>query len=241
MNTITLVKTTTNYCGDEKETDVVCRVGKAYIITPNKTRINIKYFLNYSPVYYKGAYYEWKNPGDKDYFKKLEQVKQAEKELKLDFDGEISVKEIANKFANYYVNCKRTKIKFHKRTAPDRYCGIPEMSINIKPSRIERFANGSITYVYNEKEFNEKMAKAKPINHTLDKVIKDDLYNKYHIIVFEKNKYFCVGMSYKGERKTMWNDWSHNRGCGKVKYSEYTKEKLYEVAKNVYELNKNLY
>lgn len=141
------------------------------------------------------AYNEWQK-GVEALEEKKKKVKQAEKEMKLDFDGEISVKEIVNKFANYYVDWKRTKISFHERCGANAHKRVPEMSINIKPSRIEHFANGSFTYVYNEKEFNEKMANAKHTPKISDEQIA--FARKNGIIAMRRKTCIVLAYNWKG-------------------------------------------
>ena len=151
--------------------------------------------INYEKLPSVIARNEWEK-GVEALEEKKKKSKQAEKEMKLDFDGEISIKEIANKFANYYVDWKRTKISFHERCGANSHKRVPEMSINIKPSRIERFANGSFTYVYNEKEFNEKMANAKHTPKISDEQIA--FARKNGIIAMGRKTCIILAYSWKG-------------------------------------------
>ena len=87
--------------------------------------------------------------------------KKKEKEMKLDFDGEITLKEINEKYGkDYYVNDKNTQISFHKRTGSNYHERVPEFTIKIKPSRKDYDKNGWFMCVYNKAEFEEAMKHA---------------------------------------------------------------------------------
>lgn len=98
--------------------------------------------------------------GLKDKANKKEQIKQREKIAQLDFDGEITLKEICDQYKDMYVDSKKSKITFHKRCGSNRYKSVPEFTINIKPARKDYNDNGSYMCVYNKAEFEEAMKNA---------------------------------------------------------------------------------
>ena len=101
---------------------------------------------------------------------KKEQVKQREKNAKLDFDGEITLKEISEQYKDMYVDSKKSKISFHKRTDSNHHESVPEFTIKIKPARKDYNDNGWYMEVYNKAEFEEAM------KHAVKKIeIPDDL------------------------------------------------------------------
>lgn len=102
---------------------------------------------------------EWWN-GLQDKANKKEQVKKREKIAQLDFDGEITLKEICDQYKDMYVDSKKSKITFHKRCGSNRYKSVPEFTINIKPARKDYNDNGSYMCVYNKAEFEEAMKNA---------------------------------------------------------------------------------
>lgn len=103
---------------------------------------------------------EWWN-GLQDKANKKEQSKNKEKIAKLDFDGEITLKEINDKYGkDYYVNDKNTQISFHKRTDAHHYASVPEFTIKIKPARKDYNEKGWFMTVYNQAEFEEAMKHA---------------------------------------------------------------------------------
>lgn len=102
---------------------------------------------------------EWWN-GLQDKANKKEQVKQREKIAQLDFDGEITLKEIRDQYKDMYVDSKKSKITFHKRCDSNHYKSVPEFTINIKPASEYYNDNGSYMCVYNKAEFEEAMKNA---------------------------------------------------------------------------------
>lgn len=98
--------------------------------------------------------------GLQDKANKKEQVKQREKIAQLDFDGEITLKEICDQYKDMYVDSKKSKITFHKRCGSNRYKSVPEFTINIKPARKDYNDNGWYMEVYNKAEFEEAMKNA---------------------------------------------------------------------------------
>lgn len=98
--------------------------------------------------------------GLQDKANKKEQVKNREKNAKLDFDGEITLKEICDQYKDMYVKSMKSKITFHKRCGSNRYKSVPEFTINIKPASNYYNDNGSYICVYNKAEFEEAMKNA---------------------------------------------------------------------------------
>lgn len=98
--------------------------------------------------------------GLQDKANKKEQVKQREKNAKLDFDGEITLKEISEQYKDMYVNSMKSKISFHKRTDSNHHKSVPEFTIKIKPARKDYNDNGWYMEVYNKAEFEEAMKNA---------------------------------------------------------------------------------
>ena len=98
--------------------------------------------------------------GLQDKANKKEQVKQREKIAQLDFDGEITLKEISEQYKDMYVKSMKSKITFHKRCGSNHYKSVPEFTINIKPARKDYNDNGCYMKVYNKAEFEEAMKNA---------------------------------------------------------------------------------
>ena len=95
---------------------------------------------------------EWWN-GLQDKANKKEQSKNKEKVAKLDFDGEITLKEIREQYKDLYIKMKKSKLSFHKRTDAHHYSSVPEFTIKIKP----------VNYyeeLYNKAEFEEAIKHA---------------------------------------------------------------------------------
>lgn len=99
---------------------------------------------------------DWEN-GINTKERKNAEMKSKLNKMALDFGGEITLKEIKDRFSNYYVNSKKTKISFHKRADATHYYRKPEFSINIKPARKDEKANGWYMEVYNKSEFESKI------------------------------------------------------------------------------------
>lgn len=135
--------------------------------------------------------------GLQDKANKNEQVKNREKIAKLDFDGEITLKEISEQYKDMYVDSKKSKISFHKRTDSNHYNSVPEFTIKIKPARKDYNDNGWYMEVYNKAEFEEAM------KHAVKKIeISDDLV-KYALsmgvtINANKRNEFELRYSYDG-------------------------------------------
>lgn len=98
--------------------------------------------------------------GLQDKANKKEQVKQREKIAQLDFDGEITLKEIIEQYKDMYVKSMKSKISFHKRVDDNHFKSVPEFTINIKPVSKYYNDNGWYMEVYNKAEFEEAMKHA---------------------------------------------------------------------------------
>ena len=137
---------------------------------------------------------------------KKEQVKQREKNAKLDFDGEITLKEISEQYKDMYVNSMNSKISFHKRTDSNHHESVPEFTIKIKPARKDYNDNGWYMEVYNKAEFEEAM------KHAVKKIeISEDLV-KYALsmgVTINANKRNEIELrySYDGTNNRWYTAW----------------------------------
>ena len=157
----------TFYCGKKPK-----KLENCYFYDCHKVSKNMLEFLkNYKEdnLEAKKEMNEWW-AGLNDKANKKEQVKKREKIAQLDFDGEITLKEICDQYKDLYVDSKKSKITFHKRCGSNHYKSVPEFTINIKPARKDYNDNGSYMEVYNKAEFEEAM------KHAVKKIeISDDL------------------------------------------------------------------
>ena len=144
--------------------------------------------------------------GLQDKANKKEQVKQREKIAKLDFDGEITLKEISEQYKDMYVNSMKSKISFHKRTDSNHHKSVPEFTIKIKPARKDYNDNGWYMEVYNKAEFEEAM------KHAVNKIeISEDLV-KYALsmgVTINANKRNEIELrySYDGTNNRWYTAW----------------------------------
>ena len=250
MENITLVKQYVDYAGDEHESEVKCRVTKNYFIIPNGQRLSIKkmvdskYGVKPNGEVYNIRYY-FKNENDKDYFLKLEQIAKRDIEMSLDFMDTITFGEMQEqaKKNGLYIKFGKNGLSFHKRIGEKHHQRAAEYRISIKPIKdysrtIGHCINDSI---YDLVDYNKKLASVKPVTTEISEEIKNDLYEKYHVVVFNMKNYFSIGMSYKGDRNTMYNNWCHCRGTAKLKYNDFNEKKLYELAEKICNQNKNLF
>ena len=127
--------------------------------------------------------------GLQDKANKKEQVKNREKNAKLDFDGEITLKEICDQYKDMYVKSMKSKISFHKRTDSNHYKSVPEFTIKIKPARKDYNDNGWYMEVYNKAEFEEAMKHAVKKIEIPDDLIKYALSMGVTINANKKNEY----------------------------------------------------
>lgn len=157
----------TFYCGKKPKDSDYCYFQGSYKVSKNM----LEFLKNYDEgnLKSKKEMDEWWN-GLQDKANKKEQVKQREKIAQLDFDGEITFKEICDQYKDLYVNRKKTKITFHKMCDSRHYKSVPEFTINIKPARNYYNEDGSYMCVYNKAEFEEA------IKHAVKKIeISEDL------------------------------------------------------------------
>ena len=127
--------------------------------------------------------------GMQDKANKKEQVKNREKNAKLDFDGEITLKEISEQYKDMYVKSMKSKISFHKRVDSNHFKSVPEFTIKIKPARKDYNDNGWYMEVYNKAEFEEAMKHAVKKIEISDDLIKYALSMGVTINANKKNEY----------------------------------------------------
>ena len=120
--------------------------------------------------------------GMHDKANKKEQVKNREKNAKLDFDGEITLKEISEQYKDMYVKSMKSKISFHKITDSNHYKSVPEFTLKIKPVN---YYEG----LYNKAEFEEAMKHAVKKIEIPDDLIKYALSMGVTINANKKNEY----------------------------------------------------
>lgn len=137
---------------------------------------------------------------------KKEQVKQREKNAKLDFDGEITLKEISEQYKDMYVNSMKSKISFHKRSGSNSYKSVPEFTIKIKPARKDYNDNGWYMEVYNKAEFEEAMKNAVKKIEISEDLIEYALSMGVTINTNKKNEYE-LRYSYDGTNNRWYTAW----------------------------------
>lgn len=140
----------TFYCGKKPKDLEHC-----YFYGSYKVNKNILEFLkNYKEdnLESKKEMNEWL-AGLNDKANKKEQSKNREKIAQLDFDGEITLKEIREQYKDMYIKQMKSKITFHKRCGSNRYKSVPEFTLKIKPVN---YYEG----IYNKAEFEEAMKNA---------------------------------------------------------------------------------
>lgn len=150
------------YTGKKPTKNTVGRTCDEFVKVSEK-ELNALQTIKYDSLQSVNDFIDWKN-GVNDKERKDKERKQAEKVMKLDFDGEITLKEINDKYNKkdlYYINAKETKISFHKKTDSCHYLRVPEFSINIKTARKDYNKNGWFMRVYNKKEFETKIKAVK--------------------------------------------------------------------------------
>ena len=157
----------TFYCGKKPKKLDNCYFYDCYKVSKNM----LEFLKNYKEdnLEAKKEMNEWWI-GMQDKANKKEQVKNREKNAKLDFDGEITLKEISEQYKDMYVKSMKSKISFHKRIDANYFKSVPEFTIKIKPARKDYNDNGWYMEVYNKAEFEEAM------KHAVKKIeISDDL------------------------------------------------------------------
>lgn len=147
----------TFYCGKKPKDLDNCYFQGSYKVSKN----TLEFLKNYKEdnLESKKEMNEWL-AGLNDKANKKEQSKNREKIAQLDFDGEITLKEILEQYKDMYVNQMKSKITFHKRCGSNSYNSVPEFTLKIKPARKDYNDNGSYMCVYNKKEFEEAMKNA---------------------------------------------------------------------------------
>lgn len=249
MKEITLIRQYVDYSGDEHETEAKCRVTKTNFITPNGERLSIKKMLNSRfGVKPNGEVcdisYFFKEETDKNYFLKLEEMAKREVEQSLDFKNTITFGEMQAqaKKNGLYIRFGKNALSFHKAIDERYHQHAAEYKISIKPLKDYSRTIGFCTNdsVYDLDEYNKKLNAVKPVLHEISDKLRNELYDEFRIVVFSMKNYFKIGMSYKGSRDGMYNEWCHKGGTGKLKYSEYTEAELWNIAQNVYFKNREL-
>lgn len=184
------------YTGKKPSKDTVARTCD-YFVKVSKKELEALMTIKYDSLQSVKNLLDWKN-GLNDKERKQKERKQKAKEMQLDFDGEITLKEINDKYGkDYYVNDKNTQISFHKRTDAHHYASVPEFTIKIKPARKDYNDKGWFMCVYNKAEFEEAM------KHAVKKIeVSDDLI-KYALsfgvtINANKRNEFELRYSYDG-------------------------------------------
>lgn len=132
---------------------------------------------------------DWEN-GVNAKERKNAEMKSKMSRMALDFDGEITIKEIKEQFGKeYYVNDKKSMISFHKRIDSKYYNNVPEFTIKIKPARKDYDENGWYMCVYNKAEFDEAMKHAVKTIVVPEDLIKYALSFGVTINANKKNEY----------------------------------------------------
>lgn len=132
---------------------------------------------------------------------KKENSKKREKLAKLDFDGEITSKEIREQNKDFYVRFMGSKITFHKRIGTTHFSSVPEFTIKIK--KIDT-ANGF--YIYNKADYENAM------KNCVKKIeISEDLI-KYALsfgVTINANKKNEIELRYScdGTNNRWWTSW----------------------------------
>lgn len=137
--------------------------------------------------------------GLQDMANKKEQSKNREKTAKLDFDGEITLKEIREQYKDMYIKIMRSKLSFHKRTDANHYKSVPEFTLKIKPVN---YYEG----VYNKAEFDEAM------KHAVNKIAVPENLIKYALsfgvtINANKKNEYELRYSYNGTNNRWYTSW----------------------------------
>lgn len=249
MKEITLIRQYVDYSGDEHETEAKCRVTKSNFITPKGERLSIKKMLESRfGVKPNGEVcdirYFFKEKMDKDYFLKLEEMYKREVEQSLDFKNTITFGEMQEQAKNkgLYIMYGKNRLSFHKVIDERYHQRVAEYKISIKPLKDYSYTVGHCVNdsVYDLDEYNKKLNAVKPVCHEISDKLRNELYDEFRIVVFSMKNYFKIGMSYKGSRDTMYNEWCHKDGTGKLKYSEYAEAELLNIAQKVYYKNREL-
>ncbi len=193
----------TFYCGKKPKNLENCYFQGSHKVSKE----TLEFLKNYDEnnLAHKKEMNEWW-AGMVDKANKKEQSKKNEKIAQLDFDGEITLKEICDQYKDMYVKNMKSKITFHKRTDANHYKSVPEFTIKIKPVRKDYNENGWYMCVYNKAEYEEAM------KHSVKKIeISNDLI-KYALsfgvtINTDKQNRFVLRYSYNGTNNRWYTGW----------------------------------
>ena len=249
MKEITLIRQYVDYAGDEHETEAKCRVTKTNFITPNGKRLYIKKMIHsHYGIKPNGEVnditYYFKNETDKDYFLKLEDLAKREIEKSMDFKNTITFGEMQEQAEKkgLYIKFGKNSLSFHKIVDKKYHQTAAEYKVSIKPIQDYSHTVGHCLNetVYDLDDYNNKLASVKPVITEISEKLKKELYDEFRIVVHSMKNYFKIGMSFKGDPESMYCEWCHKGGTGKLKFSEYTEAELWNIAQNVYFKNKEL-
>lgn len=141
--------------------DLFCPVyHKPYKVISRKRFDNL-YHSVYHPEEILPSLYEWNNLVREQIQLDLKKYKNQKElaEMQLEFDDSITLGEIRKEFSGLYVTYRKTKLSFHQwaNTEMTRYWTNPKFTIKIKPVKMDSIYIDQ--YVYNKKEFNQKLDK----------------------------------------------------------------------------------
>lgn len=177
----------TFYCGKKPKDLQYCYFQGSYKVSKDM----LEYLKNYdeNDLAAKKEMNDWWI-GLQDKANKKEQSKKREKVAKLDFDGEITIKEIREQYKDMYVKMMKSKLSFHKRIDAHYHSSVPEFTIKIKPVN---YYEG----IFNKAEFEEAM------KHAVKKIVVSENLIKYALsmgvtINANKKNEFELRYSYNG-------------------------------------------
>lgn len=177
----------TFYCGKKPKDLQYCYFQGSYKVSKDM----LEYLKNYDEnnLAAKKEMNDWWI-GLQDKANKKEQSKKREKVAKLDFDGEITIKEIREQYKDMYVKMMKSKLSFHKRIDAHYHSSVPEFTIKIKPVN---YYEG----IFNKAEFEEAM------KHAVKKIVVSENLIKYALsmgvtINANKKNEFELRYSYNG-------------------------------------------
>ena len=193
----------TFYCGKKPKDLENCYFHGSYKVSKEM----LEFLKNYDEnnIESKKEMDEWWE-GLVDKANKKEQVKKREKIAKLDFDGEITLKEISEQYKDMYVKSMKSKITFHKITGSNSYKSVPEFTLKIKPARKDYNDNGCYMKVYNKAEFEEAMKNAVKKIEISEDLVKYALSMGVTINANKKNEYE-LRYSYDGTNNRWYSAW----------------------------------
>ena len=177
----------TFYCGKKPKDLQYCYFQGSYKVSKEMFEFLKNY--NENDLNAKKEMTTWWN-GLVDLANKKEQEKKMKKDVQLDFDGEITLKEIREQHKDLYVVMNKSKLSFHKITDANHYKSVPEFTLKIKPVN---YYEG----VYNKAEFDEAMKHAVRTIEVPNDLIKYALSYGVTINANKKNEY-VLRYSYDG-------------------------------------------